>query len=365
MSQSDNVEHRGTSGDVSPLALVNVVLRERRLVMRSVAVFALLGGVYLALRTTEFTAPSRFVPEVPAGAASSISGLASQLGLAAGATAQLRTFYASLLTSKDVVRAVATAEYRFASGPGGRDTVVGKLAELYKLKGETEDSRDRQAVGLVKEMVATSVDAKDGTIRLAVTARWPGLAEQINRRLLEQLNEFNLEKRQSLAAAERSFTERRLVEAQEELRATETELQRFLETNRGYQNSPRLAFEATRLQRRVDLRQQVYATLAQAYEQARINQVRDTPVITVVEGPEGSAFRGARPPVVVLVIAAFLGGMFGVGLAFVRDYFHRQQILAPTDFEEFGALGMALLGPLMPRFLRERLRAALGRSRAS
>jgi len=92
--------------------------------------------------------------------------------------------------------------------------------------------------------------------------------------------------RQSQAAAERGFTEERMAEAQEELRAAENELQRFLQNNRQFQNSPELVFQHDRLQRRVAMRQQVYTSLVQSYEQARIDEVPNTPVITVVEYAE-------------------------------------------------------------------------------
>ena len=56
-----------------------------------------------------------------------------------------------------------------------------------------------------------------------------------------------------------------------------------------------LTLDYARLQRRVELGQQVYSTLALSYEQARIDEVRNTPLLILIDRPEGSARRyGSR-----------------------------------------------------------------------
>jgi uncharacterized protein involved in exopolysaccharide biosynthesis len=81
------------------------------------------------------------------------------------------------------------------------------------------------------------------------------------------------------------------------------------------------------LERDISLRQQVYTTLVQSFEQARIAEVRDTPVITVLQPP----FLPARDPRGLVLMAAVglaLGGMAGLVLAFVVEAVRRP---APGD----------------------------------
>jgi uncharacterized protein involved in exopolysaccharide biosynthesis len=80
-----------------------------------------------------------------------------------------------------------------------------------------------------------------------------------------------------------------------EKRQAEDELQAFLQRNRDFRSSPQLSFAYDRLADNVSLRQQLYTAVAQAYEQARIEEVRDTPVITVVEAPMLPARPDPRP----------------------------------------------------------------------
>jgi uncharacterized protein involved in exopolysaccharide biosynthesis len=88
----------------------------------------------------------------------------------------------------------------------------------------------------------------------------------------------------------------------------------------------------------VDLRQQVYTSLAQSYESARLEEVRNTPVTTVISRPEGSAVN-LRPP---LVLNLFLGLLLGVALAlviiFTREYLEVQRQRHPADYAEFASL---------------------------
>jgi uncharacterized protein involved in exopolysaccharide biosynthesis len=60
-------------------------------------------------------------------------------------------------------------------------------------------------------------------------------------------------------------------------------------------------------------------TLAQAYEQARIEEVRNTPVITVINDPELYATR-ARSPVMMGFLAFIVGLMLASGITLGLDY---------------------------------------------
>jgi uncharacterized protein involved in exopolysaccharide biosynthesis len=130
---------------------------------------------------------------------------------------------------------------------------------------------------------------------------------------MSEVDSFNLKSRQSQASQERRFTEQRLTQAQADKRQAEDELQAFLQRNRDFRSSPQLSFAYDRLADNVSLRQQLYTTLAQSYEQARIEEVRDTPVITIVEPPMLPARPDPRPfgrAIAVCVLLALVVARF-------------------------------------------------------
>src|SRR5207302_3590136 len=114
-------------------------------------------------------------------------------------------------------------------------------------------------------------------------AAYPVLAAAVANRFVAYLNDFNTKSRQSQARERRKFIEQRLADGEGELRTAEESLRTFYERNRSWQQSPQLVFEEGRLRRQVDLRQEVQRTLRREYETARIEEVNDTPVITVIE----------------------------------------------------------------------------------
>jgi uncharacterized protein involved in exopolysaccharide biosynthesis len=142
---------------------------------------------------------------------------------------------------------------------------------------------------------------------------------KIAERLLEGLNYFNLITRQSQARQERRFTEGRLEAARASLRAAEDVLQRFLQANRQFAESPALTFQRDRLQREVLLQQQVVVSLAQQYEENRIREVRDTPVITIIETPILAARPDSRLWALIVCLGTVGGFCVGVLIVISRD----------------------------------------------
>jgi uncharacterized protein involved in exopolysaccharide biosynthesis len=127
--------------------------------------------------------------------------------------------------------------------------------------------------------------------------------------------------RQGEAASERKFVDDRLSMAGSDLRAAEDRLESFLSSNRQYSSTSELAFQRDRLQRDVSFRQQLVTTLTQASEDARIREVRDTPVITIFEPPfvpSDAEPRGRVKRVLLgIIIGALVGALISLGSAMV------------------------------------------------
>lgn len=302
----------------SSLAWIGAAARTRRPMLAACLLVGVIGLSIVNFRARSFTANASFIPQAPGGTRASISGLAAQFGFSVpGAEASASpAFYADLLKSEEIVRGVIETRYRFSADGEARE---GNLIELLGVDGANDAVKMELAAARVRTLVGVLRNRETGLIRLSYKAPWPELAQQVAQRFLDLLNEFNLERRQSQAAAERKFVEGRLAEVQGELRAAEGRLQAFLSANRDYRNSPRLAFEQERLNEDVVARRQVVTSLVQAFEQARIDQVRDTPVITVVEAPLVPATADPRGLVRNAILGLLFGGMLFIGLAFVMD----------------------------------------------
>jgi tyrosine-protein kinase Etk/Wzc len=340
-------ERGAPEDEVSFLAIANVLLRHRQLVLGSaLLVFALVVGIILLLPRS-YTSESSFMPQTRTQSGS-LTGLAAQFGFALPLTAtdggQSPAFYTDLVRSRTILEAVVDSQYEYQ---GDRGPAKGTLVDFYQSKGKTPALRRDAAIRTLEKDVQATTVQKTGVVNLAVTVRQPALARQINQQLLDLINQFNLRTRQSQAGQERRFTERRMDEVRQDLRAAEDRLQQFLQRNRDIRNSPNLTFEADRLQREVTMQQQVFTTLAQAYEQAKIEEVRDTPVITVVERPEVPVRPDRRGLIGKGLLALLLGLVLGAGLAFAKSFAANSDRLASSEAAEFAVLRRQAAGELL------------------
>jgi uncharacterized protein involved in exopolysaccharide biosynthesis len=254
-------------------------------------------------------------------------------------------FYAELLTSREILRRIATRPYEVEG--------LGEIAlkDLLEIEEDTEALRDEEVLRwLREEAVSVSTGRETGTVTVSIKTEWPDLSQSIAQDLLDEVALFNLETRQSQASAERVFIEEQVSEAELELEVAEDSLRLFLEANRQWENSPLLVFRHDGLQREVSLRQSVLTTLVQSYEQAKITEVRDTPVITVLQLPYLPPDNDPRRRVLAGLLGIVLGGMLGVVLAFVVEAFARPSEGDPAraDFQEAWE-GLARSLPLVGR----------------
>ena len=273
---------------------------------------------------------------MPQSSRSAISGLAAQFGLnVTGAeTAQSPAFYVELLHSREILGTVVDARYDFATDTG---RVRGSLIDLYHQPGQTTAQRREATIQALDESIKANPGLKTGIVRFTVVAPWPALALEVAQRLLAGVNDFNLNGRRSRAGAERRFVEERMGQARAELSTAEERLQSFLQRNREFVTASELAFRRNRLEREIQMRQQLYTSLAQSYEQARIDEVRDTPVITPIESPELPARPDRRGLLRKGLVTLLLGGALGVVLALASDSLARRRNVRDPEFLELEA----------------------------
>jgi uncharacterized protein involved in exopolysaccharide biosynthesis len=282
-------------------------------------------GVSFLVRP-QYHARGQFVPESrsTAGLGANLSGLASQLGVsvAGGEPTQSPQFYADLVKTRPVLTAVLLRRYP-------QDTAVGEMGSsktlLDWLVSVDHDERRRIERGIrrLSDRTAVDVDRRTNVVTLGVEMPSPSLAAAVVTQYLDYLNEFNLRYRQSQARARREFDERQVGEAEKTLTALEDTLRNFYERNRQWESSPKLRFEENRLRRRVDVQQELFLSLRRELESARIAEVNDTPVLTVIEPPVAPA-RKTSPQRLQWTWLGFVLSTLGVliGLVLYESRFH-------------------------------------------
>lgn len=297
-------------------AIVDVLLRHRRLILLATAISVGYSVVVAVAKPPTYSATVSFVPQRQTPS----FGLASQLagGPAAPDVLQSAPFYAELVNSR-VIAGYIVDSVRIPLSTGGQASI----AEALKIQEGDARATRNAAMGTVQHMISPSVNPRTQVIVLTVQAPRPDVAVAVANGALASLVRFNHGVHQSAATAERRFIEVRRDEIRAQLSGAENRLQEFLRRNRGGLDSPELDFERQRLTTAVELQRQLYATLSEGYERARMDEVRDTPVITRIDPPERPAGPDQRNLLRVAILA-LIGGLFaGVVLAFVIESFMR------------------------------------------
>lgn len=323
----------------SLIRLLTLIVRRWRLLvgLPLVAAAAALGVSFLL--PGRFTVETRFTPEqATSGMSSQLMGLASQFGLDVGSmgeNSETLDFYGELLESSELLRTAVLAEYSFTPR-GATEPLQGNLVELLEVKGDTEAERTYAAVEELDDLVVVRIDHNAAIVGVEVSAPWPELSVLLAERLLQLVNEFNLERRQTRAAAERRFLEGRVDEVGRQLGEAEAELEAFLMQNRRFED-PRLRLEQDRLERQVDLRQQLFVGLSQNLEQARLAEVRNTAVITVLDPPRPPAERTAPNYILNVALGLLLGFLIALGAVLGSDIIRQARASHPDDFAQLDA----------------------------
>jgi tyrosine-protein kinase Etk/Wzc len=299
----------------------------------------LLAGVIAAgvafVLPPSYTAATTFVPAVggtgtalPGG----LAGLATQFGISVGGSNSLSPdFFAEVLASRELLRTTLLAEFDDPERPGS-----GKpLLDLLKVRGRTPAGRIDNGIRQLERDISQRVDRRTGIVTLSVRGRSPVLAAAVANRMVELLNKFNLERLQSQSRERRRFAEERRDQSERELRDAEARQLRFLQSNRRFADSPLLSFEENRLARQVQLRQEVFQTLTREYEEARIAEVRDTPLLTIIDtavAPDRRTFPQRKLIVFLTMVAA---GLTTVACIYVAEYGRAAEVASAAEYRSF------------------------------
>jgi uncharacterized protein involved in exopolysaccharide biosynthesis len=268
------------------------VARRWRWLLLAPALATLVGAGAAWLWPKTWTATTTFVPEQALGSNNAsilgaLGGLGSLLGDAGGGASALSKlkdgpsteFFADVLTSSELLSATLRTPF---PDPDSAATQR-PLLDILDVSGSTPERRFGNALRKLQRKVLVVISRKSSIVNLSVTLRDPLLSAAVANRMLALLNRFNLERRQRSSTEQRRFAEGRLSTARVELDSSEKAKQAFLDSNRNYYESPRLMAMFDQLDRAVSVKEGILIGLTKTYEESRIAEVRDTPLLTVVD----------------------------------------------------------------------------------
>jgi uncharacterized protein involved in exopolysaccharide biosynthesis len=290
------------------------------LVMSLAALGAILAVIFVppvyrarASFVTNASAASVKLPQ-STGAMRGLGNLASQFGLGAPPDpSQSPQFYTELIRSREL--RTRLLESRFADPRTAAPSDSVRLLELLRIKNKDPERKLELGLKALTRAIQSEYDEQTNLVRLSVDAQWRHLSSAVANRALELVSTFNREQRTSRARSNRTFLESRVAQVYSDLRAAEARQRDFYEQNRSWRASPALVLQEQQMKREVDWTTDLYLSLQQQLENARLEEVNDAALITVVDSAVPP--RKAEWPRygMLLVSTVSLGLIFGLMLA--------------------------------------------------
>jgi uncharacterized protein involved in exopolysaccharide biosynthesis len=241
-----------------------------------------------------------------------LASLASQVGLLPPGSTGVSPYLVSELASSDTVL-TAVAATPIPDSAFRRDHPTGNLERHYGTNDRSPEKRFQKTVEKLRKRVSTNVSSRSGLVRITLTDTDPGVAAWLARAVLDRVQHSIGVARASRARAERIFLETRTAAAQDSVRAAETALAAFLTSNRQTSQSPILQMRESQLRRRAELMLTLFSAMQRDLERARADEIRDTPVLTVIATPVPPIRKSA--PIRWLVAAIAFALAFAVHLS--------------------------------------------------
>ena len=174
-------------------------------------------------------------------------------------------------------------------------------------------------------MIKVRTNKKTPLVEIYVTSGEPEFCALVNWSIINTLDSLQKSFRLSQIKDKKLFIESRAADVEKELIFAEEKLKEFREQNRVILQSPTLLLEEARLEREIMLKMQLFTTLKTEYEMARIEEVEDTKMVQILDEPNVPIRRISPNTKNRVILAGFLGIIFGFLIPLSKDWFKKNQ----------------------------------------
>lgn len=360
MKEEIKKHNPGEEDEIDLIALAKTTWNKRAFIIKTILAFAIVGVVVALLSPKEYTASTKMVPQVSTGGSrmGGLSSLASMAGINLNLNSEVTELmpqtYPQVLKSAPFQLQLMNAKYTFTeidqpvslfeyyteySNPnalavikkytiGLPGVIVGALRGEKTEKQESTNTNNEtinltedqeQVRKILSSNVSLEINDQEGFIQLSSSFPEPKLAAQVAQKAKELLQQYITEFKIEKAKAQLQFIEERYNEKKEEFEQAQEALAAFRDRNKNVTSAMALT-DQEQLQNEYQLAFEVYSSLAQQLEQARIKVKEDTPVFAVIQPVVVPSERSKPKRTMILAIWIFLGIIVAIGWVFGSQY---------------------------------------------
>jgi uncharacterized protein involved in exopolysaccharide biosynthesis len=293
-----------------------LIWSKRKRELQVIAGATLLAVIISLLLPNYYKSSAVILPQTDEGglaALASLSGLASAAGINVGQVT-IEELFPDIISSESVLKDVLYAKYATKKFAHPVDLIT-----YWDIEGTDSAEIYELALKRLRKELDVSQDRKTDVVTVSILTKEPQLSADIVNNVTAGLDLFLRTKKKTNASEQREWIETRLAEVNADLAKSEDALKNFREENRQVGDSPALLLEQTRLMRNVDINTTLFTTLKQQYELARIEEVKNIPIVNIMDAAR-PAGKKDKPRRSIIVISVFLISIIGtLGCVYLMD----------------------------------------------
>lgn len=355
--------------EIDLLEIANKFWKGRKTLLKTIAVFFVLGLFVALVSVEEFTSEVKLLPENQQGISlGGLGGLAEQFGFSSSSMQNSEALsvnvYPSIIQSNVFLEELMRYEVQVPNNSVTvsleeyfseyqKSSIVSQIVKYtvmlpFTIKNRLTSNNEENSVSVniaednpekmnrlvrltdrewsilrnIRGRISTSLDSETGVVTVSVKMQDPVIAADVADEIVEMLSEYIIEKRTEKTRQDVEFIEERFEEARKRFEAAQQELAAFNDANRG-QLTAMARTEEQLLQSRYNLAFNIYNSLAERLEQARIKLQEETPVINVLE-PAAVPDRKSEPQrTFILAVFIIIGGIIGTGIILAKPFYKK------------------------------------------
>lgn len=312
-SASGESEQKVYDLQINVFEMIRSLLKARKFILITTMTVVTLFAGYLFMQPNQYRSSATILPSGKStGGMSALKSLVGFTGSMTGADENSSSLFPVILKSNSIVDAVLARTYSTGQGPE-RDNV--KLAEYYD-----QNNHDRLRRAL-RQSLRIKSNKQTGEIAISFETDYPWLSQVVLTEFLTQLEDFNLNKRQSSAHNNALYLEKQLEQNDTELSAAEDDLEAFRMANLNWAStsSPELLKEIGRLERNFQAKSSAYVVLTQQYELAKFEAQKDIPIIRILDHPSLPILKSGPFRRTMIILSFLIAAFLACFLIIVRD----------------------------------------------
>jgi uncharacterized protein involved in exopolysaccharide biosynthesis len=264
-------------GQIDLFTVAGYLLKHKRLIAIAVLAAIVVSGLICVMQPETYVSRASILPSGKTDKLDKLKELAGLGGSVAG-DENSSTLFPVILRSNLILDAVIDKSYSFR-----RDgqTTTGTLRDYFQ--NQNQDLLRRSLVS----MTDINEDIGTGVIYVSVISNSPRFSQALLQNYLDELEAYNLEKRQSRAKENVVYLERELKTGAEKLAQAEDNLEAYQMANRDWDitTDPEVIMSILRFRRDVEAKSKMHAFLMQQYEAAKLDAQKDTPIVCLLDSP--------------------------------------------------------------------------------